>query len=152
MADEHERFDRVALTPEQAYVALDELLKLARRHIDIKILPDTVRGWVDRLGEKGVLPARAEPTGSIFVETLVAARNRHPYVRITDDQGHHIAQLSTRTARELAHNILNGAAAAEADAMIHRFFQKMEFPDAAVGALMHEFRAFRAELEQEDEK
>jgi hypothetical protein len=38
----------------------------------------------------------------------------------------------------------------EADAMIHSFFDKSEFPPEAGAAIMHGFREFRAALDDEE--
>jgi hypothetical protein len=60
-----------------------------------------------------------------------------------------IAQLSMAQAQRIAMDMLIMAARTEADAMIHKFFSRMEFPEGALAALMQEFRDFRAELDQE---
>jgi hypothetical protein len=60
-----------------------------------------------------------------------------------------ICQLSMAEARNVANDILSLCARTECDAMIFKFFNKMEFPEAAAGALMQDFRDFRAELDTE---
>lgn len=85
---------------------------------------------------------------NIVVNGIVAARNGIPYVQIATDT-RMISQLTVAEARNVAFDILSAAHNAEADAMIVRFFGKMDFPDGALGALMVEFRQFRHELEME---
>ena len=51
--------------------------------------------------------------------------------------------------RQIAMDMLVMAARTEADAMIHKFFAKNEFPPEASSAVMLEFREFRAELDAE---
>ena len=60
-----------------------------------------------------------------------------------------IAQLTVAEARNVAKDILNSASHAEADAMIVRFFGKLDLSAGALGAFMQEFRDFRYELEME---
>lgn len=88
-------------------------------------------------------------TGITFmVQGIVAARNGQPYVQMANAD-RMIAQLTVAQARNVAHDILSAAHNAEADAMIVKFFSRMELPPAALGAFMQEFRDFRFELEQE---
>jgi hypothetical protein len=84
----------------------------------------------------------------VTVDSLVAACDKQPYVRIMVD-GKPVAQLSTAEARQVAMDILQQSARAEADAMIWKFFNKADFPDGAAAALMLEFRDFRLELDTE---
>lgn len=83
----------------------------------------------------------------ISVEGIVAARDTQPYVVLTIDSER--AQLTVAAARNIANDILTQAARIEADAMIVKFFAKMEFPDAALAGLMVAFRDYRSALDAE---
>jgi hypothetical protein len=83
----------------------------------------------------------------IFVDGIVAARNKEPYVRITVNGEK--AQLTVAEARKIAADLHAVAARTEADAMVLRFFSKSEFPEGAGAALMMDFRYFR---QMQDEK
>lgn len=83
-----------------------------------------------------------------FVLPIVAARDGQPYIQLSNEHGQ-IAQLTMAQARNIAHDILVGCSRAEADAMIIRFFERSEFPKNAAGALLIDFRNFRAELDAE---
>jgi len=89
-----------------------------------------------------------EKTSHFWVNGIVAARDKKPYVQLSTEKGI-VVQLSMSEARQVAMDILVMAARTEADAMILKFFKKSEFPDAAAAALMREFRDFRAELDRE---
>jgi hypothetical protein len=97
----------------------------------------------------------ASPVGNLpnagnthtFVDGIVAARNREPYVRVVINGEK--AQLSIAEAKKVAGDILITAARTEADAMVFRFFDKQEFPSGAATAIMKEFRHFR---QMQDEK
>jgi hypothetical protein len=78
----------------------------------------------------------------LVVDGIVARRNKEPYVRLLID-GQPVAQLDMAQARKIALDILEMAYRTEADAMIHRFFAKQNFPDTAGAALMQEFREYR---------
>lgn len=91
---------------------------------------------------------KSERTSHFWVNGIVARRDQKPYIQISNEKGL-IAQFSMSEARQVAMDILVMAARTEADAMILKFFKKSEFPDGAAGALMREFRDFRAELDQE---
>lgn len=94
-------------------------------------------------------PKVDKETGVTFwVQGIVSARNGLPYVQMANAD-RMIAQLSVAQARNIAHDILTAAHNAEADAMIVRFFSKLELPESALGALMQEFRDFRFQLESE---
>ncbi len=87
--------------------------------------------------------------GDVWVNGIVAVRDKMPYVQLSNEKGM-IAQLSIAEARSVAMDILQMAARTEADAMIHRFFDKEGFPPGANSAIMLEFRDFRAALDQEE--
>lgn len=143
----------VALTPEQAFVCLRELIALTNKYAILCGKPDdaiaAVEDWIQRMFLSGKLPPRPVPTEGILVESLVASRDRKPYVRVTTMEGVHIAQLTSVTARAVANNIQAAAAAAEADAALFGFFTKMEFPDSSKGAMMQHFREFRSDLDED---
>ena len=85
---------------------------------------------------------------SLLVTGLVAARDKQPYIQISNDKGI-VAQLSMAQARSVAMDILTMASRTEADAMILKFFSRSEFPENAGAALMVQFRDFRHELDSE---
>lgn len=72
-----------------------------------------------------------------------------PYVQLLDGDSRVIAQFSMAEARNIAHNILTMCARTEADAMIHKFFNKNNYPEGAANALMGDFREFRSQLDAE---
>jgi len=88
------------------------------------------------------------PNSNLGVEGIVAYRNNQPYVLIFHDKKR-IAQLSIAEAHKVALDILTQAARMEADAMIHKFFDKENFPPDAGIALMLEFRKFRLKLDED---
>lgn len=90
-----------------------------------------------------------EKTGHFWVNGIVAARNKKPYVQLSTEKGV-MAQFSMSEARQVASDILTMAARTEADAMLLKFFDKQEFPEEAGAALMVAFRDFRAELDSEE--
>jgi hypothetical protein len=83
----------------------------------------------------------------ILVNGIVAARDRRPYLQIDIDG--HMVQLSMADARNVARDIERMCARTEADAMIHRFFVRQDFPKEAAAALMIAFRDFRSQLDRE---
>lgn len=93
-------------------------------------------------------PKKKRQPESIGVEGIVAARNKTPYLLLfKGDQ--QLAQLTMSDARNIAHDILTTCARTEADAIIHKFFDKQEFPSGAATQLMADFRIFRYELDLE---
>lgn len=91
----------------------------------------------------------SESTGITFwVQGIVAARDGKPYVQLSNDKGM-IGQFTIAEARSVAMDLIRSASYAEADAMLHGFFNKMDFPQQALGALMMEFRDFRHALDME---
>lgn len=96
----------------------------------------------------GTMKIDKETGVTFMVQGIVAARNNQPYVQMANAD-RMIAQLTVAQARNVAHDILSAAHNAEADAMIIKFFGRLELPPAALGAFMQEFRDFRFELEQE---
>jgi hypothetical protein len=89
----------------------------------------------------------SEKTNS-FVDGIVAARDKQPYLRLFAD-GVQVGQVTMAQARNIAMDILQMCARTEADAMIHQFFEKQEYPGGAANALMIEFRDFRLALDNE---
>ena len=83
----------------------------------------------------------------IFIDGIVAARNKEPYVRVTVNGEK--AQLNIAEAKKIAGDLLTVAARTEADAMVLRFFSDNKFPEGAAAALMLDFRYFR---QSQDEK
>jgi hypothetical protein len=88
------------------------------------------------------------PMPDFWVNGIVAQRDKQPYIQLSNEKGM-IAQLSMAQAQQIAMDMLIMAARTEADAMIHKFFSRKEFPEGASNALMQEFRDFRAQLDQE---
>lgn len=84
---------------------------------------------------------------NIFVNGIVSVRDKRPYIQVDIDG--HLVQLSMADARNVARDIEVMCARTEADAMIHKFFSKMQYPQGANNALMMEFREFRADLDNE---
>lgn len=85
---------------------------------------------------------------NILVVGLISHRDKQPYIQIDIDG--HLVQLSMAQARNIARDIEAMCARTEADAMIHRFFERQGFPEGAGAALMMEFRDFRMKLDEED--
>ena len=85
----------------------------------------------------------------LWVNGVVAVADKLPYVQISNENGI-IAQMSMAEARDFAMDILQMSARTEADAMILRFFEKMEFPQPVAGHLLVEFRDFRASLDEQE--
>lgn len=83
-----------------------------------------------------------------WVNGIVAVRDGKPYIQLANEKGM-IAQLSMSEVRQIAMDMLVMASRTEADAMIHKFFAKEEFPQDAANALMMAFRDYRAELDAE---
>lgn len=77
----------------------------------------------------------------VFVDGIVAARNKEPFVRIIVNGEQ--AQLNIAEAHKIATDMLKVAARTEADAMVLRFFSDNQFPPGAGAAIMQEFRYFR---------
>jgi hypothetical protein len=85
----------------------------------------------------------------IIVNGIVAQRDNQPYVQLLTSEHGIISQLSVTEARSFASDILLMCARTEADAMIHRFFARADFPPAAGSHLMLLFREFRHELDMQ---
>ena len=83
----------------------------------------------------------------IFVDGIVAARDKEPYVRLVVNGEK--AQLSIAEAKKVANDLYTTAARTEADAMVLSFFSSQDFPEGAGAAIMQEFRYFR---QRQDEK
>jgi hypothetical protein len=83
---------------------------------------------------------------SLAVEGIVAVRDKEPYILLFKNEVK-LAQLTMAQARSFAHDILVQCSRSEADAMIHRFFAREEYPPEAANALMLEFRDFRNRLD-----
>lgn len=83
-----------------------------------------------------------------WVNGIVSQRDKQPYIQLSNEKGM-IAQLTMNQARQIAMEIFVMASRTEADAMILKFFSKMEFNPQAGAMLMQEFRDFRAQLDDE---
>jgi hypothetical protein len=89
-----------------------------------------------------------QPGEHFWVNGIVAQRDKQPYIQLANEHGM-IAQLSMAQAQQIAKDILVMAARTEMDAMVLKFFDKMEYPQGAGAALMVELRDFRAALDEE---
>jgi hypothetical protein len=90
-----------------------------------------------------------QPTGiNFWIQGIVAQRDGKPYVQMANGE-RMIGQFTIAEARNIAQDLLTCASYAEADAMLHGFFKKMDLPMQALGALMVEFRDFRHALATE---
>jgi len=86
---------------------------------------------------------------TMWVNGLVAHRDKMPYVQILKDENI-VCQMSVAQAFNFARDIIQSIARVEADAMLLKFFDRNRFPSGAAGALLMEFRDFRAELDKEN--
>lgn len=93
-------------------------------------------------------PEKPPEPQDIFISGLVAARDQQPYIQLTTSNGI-MSQWSVTEARKIAHDILIMCSRTEADAMLIKFFGKMDFPDGATVGLMKEFRDYRHELDMQ---
>jgi tagatose-1,6-bisphosphate aldolase len=84
-----------------------------------------------------------------WVNGIVSNRDQQPYVQLSNEKGM-IAQLSMSQARQIAMDMLVMASRTECDAMVVKFFSKLELPPQAASAMLVEFRDFRAELDDEN--
>lgn len=82
----------------------------------------------------------------VWVNGIVAVRDNQPYVQLLTSNGI-MTQWNVTEARKVANDIILMCSRVEADAMLVKFFGKMDFPDGAVVALMHEFREYRHSLD-----
>lgn len=90
-------------------------------------------------------PNLPEPQ-EIFINGIVAARDQQPYIQLTTSNGI-MSQWNVTEARKIANDILVMCSRTEADAMLIKFFGKMDFPPGAAFELMKEFRDYRHELD-----
>jgi hypothetical protein len=84
---------------------------------------------------------------NVSVEGIVAYRNKEPYVILKI--GSEKAQLTIAEAHKIAKDVIVMAARTEADAMLVRFFESHQLPEAACAAMMQEFRLYRLALESD---
>jgi flagellar biosynthesis regulator FlbT len=89
------------------------------------------------------------PAEHFFVNGIVAARDKMPYIQFSNERGM-IAQLTIAQARQVAADILQMSARTEADSLLLKFVAAKELPEHVGGELMTMFRDFRAELDQID--
>jgi hypothetical protein len=87
-------------------------------------------------------------TVEVWVNGIVAVRNSQPYVQLLTSSGI-MTQWTVGEARKIANDIVTMASRCEADAMMVKFFGRMEFPNGALVAIMQEFRDFRHALDME---
>lgn len=83
-----------------------------------------------------------------WVNGIVSQRDRQPYIQLSNENGM-ISQLTMAQARQVAQDILVMASRTEADAMVLKFFNAEELPEQAGAVFMHQFRDFRAKLDDE---
>jgi hypothetical protein len=91
-------------------------------------------------------PEGEVPYVDIWVNGIVAVRDNQPYIQLLTSNGIK-TQWNVTEARKIAYGILQMCSRTEADAMLMKFFGKMDFPDGAVVALMQEFREYRHALD-----
>lgn len=95
---------------------------------------------------------QTEKTESLSIEGIVAIRDGLPYIlllKTINGKDEKIAQLSISEAKSFAHDILTMCSRSEADAIIHKFFNKQELPLHAAVMIMREFREFRMEIDSQ---
>lgn len=89
----------------------------------------------------------AEPAGRIEIGSMVAFRNRQPYVTLK--WGSESGQFTPAEARGHAAEILEASQAAVADAFLWAFLvEKIGADDATAAAAMEAFRGYRKALEE----
>ena len=88
------------------------------------------------------------PSNQVNVEYGIDRKTKEPVVVLAQNE-QRFAVFSVAQARNFANDIVQACARGEADAMIHRFFDKQNYPEGAAAALMMEFRHFRAGLDSE---
>lgn len=90
---------------------------------------------------------RLPPSGMIAVETMVAYRDRQPYVVLK--WGAESCQMSPADATEHAVSIIGAAQAAVTDAFLLAFLaEKLGLDEKMAAATMSEFRGYRRALEE----
>ena len=82
---------------------------------------------------------------SFMVSSGFGHRTQMPYVQVLIESADFMTQMPPSTARELAHNLLSAAEAAETDAFIIGFFrEKVRIDDPRIMAILNEFREWGA--------
>ena len=89
-----------------------------------------------------------KPAEHFFVNGIVAMRDKMPYVQLATEHGL-VIQLTMAQARQVAADILQMSARAEADALLVRFCEAKDLQKLGA-VLMDDFRDFRAELDKGD--
>lgn len=148
------------LSPMRAFYALRELLDLARHYAGLlnahdggeRLLPATVPEWIARIESK-LPPAPKRESSSVSFESMVSSRNREPYVRMAvNGDLENAIQLNVVAARQISAQLIEAASAAEADALVFRFFSSRELPDEAIAMLIYDFRRYRIEFAEAAKK
>ena len=88
------------------------------------------------------------PSGGFWVNGIVAARDGIPYVQLSNENGM-LGQFTMSQARQIANDILITCSRYEADAILIKFFSKLDLPSSALGQLLVEFRDFRYALDED---
>jgi hypothetical protein len=83
-----------------------------------------------------------------WVNGIVSHRDNQPYIQLANEKGT-FSQLTMKQARAIAFDILVMCSRTEADAMVFKFFHEMGLPPEGAGAMMIQFREFRAKLDDE---
>jgi hypothetical protein len=76
----------------------------------------------------------------------VCPKDKKPYIEVSEG-GTLVLQLSSQDARRIAHDLLEQAARAEADAMIYSYCGTLKMTDEAATHVLRGFRDYRAELD-----
>ena len=159
--EEREKNDPGGLyTPRVLLAALTESLKLQAHYAELLNMHDggerkwfsEPAAWIHRLVETKTIAAEEltrNPAEHFFVNNIVAARDKMPYLQLSTEMGL-VVQLTIAQARQVAADIVQSAARGEADAMLLKFFSATGMPLEAGGAMMMQFRDFRAQLDRED--
>jgi hypothetical protein len=95
--------------------------------------------------EKNSKPAASQ---TLSVQYGIERKSKDPII-VLELGGKTFAAMTVAQAHNFANDIVVSCARAEADAMIHGFFSKQQYPEGAADALMVEFRDFRARLDAE---
>lgn len=82
----------------------------------------------------------------VWINGIVAVRDQQPYIQLMTSNGI-MTQWNVIEARKIANDIVIMCSRTEADAMLMKFFEKMDFPIGATVALMKELRDYRHNLD-----
>lgn len=85
-----------------------------------------------------------EPPVTFSVTSGFGHRKQAPFVQVLIEAADFMTQMPPSKARELAHNLLAAAEAAETDAFIIGFFrEKVQIDDPRIVAILTDFREWR---------